>query len=79
MNKALIGLLAFGVAGAAYAQNAQMPAGPTNASPGHILFRQPGPQPAAIDDGHRQADLAQQQLVSGRGGGALQIRAGGLP
>ena len=30
MKTALIALLAVGVAGAAYAQNAQMPAGPTN-------------------------------------------------
>jgi hypothetical protein len=34
MKTALIALLAVGVAGAAYAQNAQMPAGPTNPPPG---------------------------------------------
>jgi hypothetical protein len=34
MKTALIALLAVGVAGAASAQNAQMPAGPTNAPPG---------------------------------------------
>src|ERR1043165_9579319 len=34
MKTALIALLALGVAGSAYAQNAQMPAGPTNPPPG---------------------------------------------
>jgi len=34
MKTALIAILALGVAGAAYAQNAQMPAGPTNPPPG---------------------------------------------
>jgi hypothetical protein len=34
MRTALIVILAVGVAGAAYAQNAQMPAGPTNPPPG---------------------------------------------
>jgi len=34
MKTALITLVALGVAGAAYAQNAPMPAGPTNAPPG---------------------------------------------
>jgi len=34
MKKALIALVALGVAGSAYAQNAQMPAGPTNPPPG---------------------------------------------
>ena len=34
MKTALIAILAVGVAGAAYAQNAQMPAGPTNPPPG---------------------------------------------
>jgi hypothetical protein len=34
MKTALIALLAMGVTGAAYAQNAQMPAGPTNPPPG---------------------------------------------
>jgi hypothetical protein len=34
MKSALIALLAMGVAGAAYAQNAQMPAGPSNPPPG---------------------------------------------
>jgi hypothetical protein len=34
MKAAVIAILAVGVAGAAYAQNAQMPAGPTNPPPG---------------------------------------------
>ena len=34
MKTALIALLAMGVTGAAYAQNAQMPTGPTNPPPG---------------------------------------------
>ena len=34
MKKALIALVALGVAASAYAQNAQLPAGPTNAPPG---------------------------------------------
>jgi hypothetical protein len=34
MKTAMIALLALGISGAAYAQNAQMPAGPTNPPPG---------------------------------------------